>query len=289
MRFSISSLFSTSAFLLLFSLFGWGQSEITGRITDKSNGEPIPYVNIGLVNGRSGTVTDINGNFRLKLPEKTDSVKIRFSVYSFEKQTYDLDVYTKQFGATDAKIELQPIYLEQDEVLVKAPELKDKVLGHQVHSSSARIMFDSDEFGSELTCFIKVKRTSYVKDFNVYLINNDYDSLKLRLNFYACNSRRSPKDSLLTKSIVFDAPSDYKGDFRVALEDEHIILRENTFASLELVGGVQRKKPGKENVMFGAKLGTGSYARFASQSRWMTIPMVVPGFHLNVRQVVKEY
>ena len=65
--------FSKSLLLLLFAMafssFAFGQRSISGTITDAETGEPLIGANILVVGTSSGTITDIDGNFELNLPE----------------------------------------------------------------------------------------------------------------------------------------------------------------------------------------------------------------------------
>ena len=46
----------------------FAQRTFEGTVLDAGTGKPIPYVNIGIVGGSTGTVTDMNGFFRLEFP-----------------------------------------------------------------------------------------------------------------------------------------------------------------------------------------------------------------------------
>ncbi len=61
---------------LLFSLFGtitmFAQIEIKGTVTTNEDGQPLPGTNITIKNGKSGTTTDFDGNYKLTVNSKTD-------------------------------------------------------------------------------------------------------------------------------------------------------------------------------------------------------------------------
>jgi TonB-linked SusC/RagA family outer membrane protein len=71
------------SFLVLFCLltnFAFGQS-ITGTVLDGETREPIPGVNIMIIGTSTGTITDVEGNFELKLPSETSKIQISFIGY----------------------------------------------------------------------------------------------------------------------------------------------------------------------------------------------------------------
>ena len=66
--------------LLIFSavVMAQGKKTITGVVTD-TNGEPIVGANVVVQNNHSiGAITDIDGNFRLSLPQETKALVVSF-------------------------------------------------------------------------------------------------------------------------------------------------------------------------------------------------------------------
>ena len=53
------------------------EKTITGTITDEQ-GVPLPGVNVTVKNTTIGTITDLDGNFELTVPENTEAVVISF-------------------------------------------------------------------------------------------------------------------------------------------------------------------------------------------------------------------
>lgn len=57
-----------TSFALLFSVGLYGQSQVSGNVTDET-GEPLPGVNILVRGTTQGTITDIKGNYTIEVPE----------------------------------------------------------------------------------------------------------------------------------------------------------------------------------------------------------------------------
>ncbi|MDT0675398.1 SusC/RagA family TonB-linked outer membrane protein [Autumnicola musiva] len=71
--------------LLLFSVQVWAQQrEIAGTVVDEE-GVPLPGVNVLVKNTTTGTVTDFDGNFRLEVPDKDNTILV-FSSIGFAEQ-----------------------------------------------------------------------------------------------------------------------------------------------------------------------------------------------------------
>jgi TonB-linked SusC/RagA family outer membrane protein len=58
---------------------------ITGNVKD-DNGQPLPGVSVALTGTSTGTVTDINGNYKLSVPDNAASGSLTFSFIGFAKQ-----------------------------------------------------------------------------------------------------------------------------------------------------------------------------------------------------------
>lgn len=66
------------------------QTTVTGSITDKQNGERLPYANVLLAGSPSGTGTDGQGNFSLVIPDsaKTITLLVSYSGYKTDSILY---------------------------------------------------------------------------------------------------------------------------------------------------------------------------------------------------------
>lgn len=96
---------------------------LTGTITDKADGKPIPGATVSIPDLRMGTVTDGNGKYKLsQLPRGTYLVQVSYLGYAPSNQKID-------FSTTSAlDIQLQSSTIETGEVIItgvsKATEIK---------------------------------------------------------------------------------------------------------------------------------------------------------------------
>jgi len=72
-------------FLILMSLLPFGliyaQSTIKGKVTDKTTNETLPGANIMVVGTTNGTVSDLDGNYTLQIPEGNRAIQVKFVGY----------------------------------------------------------------------------------------------------------------------------------------------------------------------------------------------------------------
>lgn len=96
---------------------------LTGTITDKADGKPIPGATVSIPDLRIGTVSDVNGKFTLgQLPKGVYLVQVSFVGYATSNQRVDLAKTTK------LDVVLQASAIEASEVVItgvsKATEIK---------------------------------------------------------------------------------------------------------------------------------------------------------------------
>ena len=84
---------------------------ISGKVMDAATQQPLPYVNIGVLNKNLGTVSDEYGDFSLKLNPELLLDTLRFSMIGFGKKDFVVQDYLDQEKAEN-------IILLQEETLL---------------------------------------------------------------------------------------------------------------------------------------------------------------------------
>lgn len=264
------------------------QHTVSATVKSLSDHSPVIYANVGIVGANIGTVTNPEGFFKLSFNDSLMNHSLRISLYGFEPYLVSLKDALQLSEGGNWQIQLADHVLEQEEVTVRAPELKEKELGRRSDNGFITLGFASDQLGSEMGSVIQIKRKTYVEDFNFFIATNGYDSLVFRLNFFACNEKGVPTDSMVTQSVVFAWGAVQQGAVKIDLTEEHLILRQDVLMSLEIVGGMLTEGEfERRSVMFGGKMVGGTYARQTSQSMWEEVPMITPAFYINVSQETK--
>jgi len=103
-------------FLVTVSIILEAQQVITGRITDASDGIPVPGASIFITNSTIGTTSDKSGNYSLTYGG-TGSFEIAVSHIGFQAVFHEIDV-PQSFHQFDAALEIN----ELQEVVVSAPK-----------------------------------------------------------------------------------------------------------------------------------------------------------------------
>jgi TonB-dependent receptor len=107
---------SLLAFLLL-PIVSFGQTTLSGVITDKSSGEPLIGANVFVTGSSFGGVSDLYGKFRIvNIPE--GEYKVRISYISYTTQVKDISI--KKNADVNLAIQLSPEALQGEEVVITA-------------------------------------------------------------------------------------------------------------------------------------------------------------------------
>ena len=93
------------------------QYVIKGRITDASNGDPIPFASVGLLGINVGTTTDFQGQYTLKTKILSDSAFV--SYVGYKRKVKKLD---KQLAVQDIDFQVEPSQSALKEVIVYSGE-----------------------------------------------------------------------------------------------------------------------------------------------------------------------
>ena len=70
-----------TTFILFLSWMCLGQTRITGRVTDATSGDPLPFVTVSGVGVKVGTITDFDGYYALDAPSGMDSITVHYVGY----------------------------------------------------------------------------------------------------------------------------------------------------------------------------------------------------------------
>lgn len=101
-------------FLILFTLSGTVSAQtrtVTGRVTGKDDGQPLPGVSVIIKGTKTGTQTDPNGRFSVSIPSNNATLVFSFLGYS-----------TQEVAATgNVNIALVPVQNQLNEVVISVP------------------------------------------------------------------------------------------------------------------------------------------------------------------------
>ena len=75
-------IFTLLMLLLLFGAGTYAQQTITGKVTSAATGETLPAATVKILGTTNGTLTDIDGNYTIKVSSGNDVLEISYVGYA---------------------------------------------------------------------------------------------------------------------------------------------------------------------------------------------------------------
>jgi len=253
--------------LLCLPMFAWTQM-VSGRMMDNETGAALPYVNIGVLGGECGTVSNEQGYFHLDLTGLVPKSTVRFSYIGYEN--YDVEVVVlRSQGEHLGEVNLTPITLEMQEVLVYPREFKEKIVGNPNTPDMMRGGFTEDSLGYELGIRVKIrKRPTIVKSLTLHGVVTSYDTVFYRLNIYEMEDKLPGKNILKAPIYITLTDVEPLADIVLDLTEYHIVVRDDFVITMEYV-----KELGEGDLTFSTGILNGKiFYRETSQAPWYSAP-----------------
>ncbi len=269
------------------------QKDFKGRVVDENTKEPIPFVNIGIIEEGVGTVSDEEGLFHLFLePNRFESnTQILFSALGYETlyiSISDIKFVYNQYP----DIILKPSLVELNEVVVsnKGERFIADNIGYRNYGvKNYGYWKDNIALGGELATRIVAKNgLRRLNQFEFEVWHNPSDSLLLRVNIYEDDGTiGKPGTNLNTsgKNILTVVKKDDRM-VKVDLSPFDIYTKSDFIISLELL-----KVYGEEDLglILSATLnGYGSYRKYASQDKWEWLSDLNMAYYVKSQLMVSE-
>ena len=255
-------------FLLVFiPISGWSET-VSGRMVDGETGETLPYVNIGVLGGERGTVSNEQGYFHIDLTDLMPESTIRFSYIGYENHDATVEKLSG-LGGILGEVKLTPITLEMQPVLVYPRDFKEKVVGNPNPPRMVRAGFKEDSLGYEVGIRVKIKkRPTVLKTLTLHGVTTTYDSVFYRLNVYEMDDKQPGKNIL--KKPIYITLTDFEqlADITLDLTPHHIVVHDDFVITLEYV-----KELGEGDLQFSTGILNGKiFYRKTSQAPWHSAP-----------------
>lgn len=271
--------YSPYLLLLCFNIqFGICQVDLVGQVIDADTEEPLPYVNIGLVNQNIGTVTDEAGYFELEVPGNGYAdATLRFSMIGFEPQDFTLQEYRDQKILT-IPLKEKATALEEVVLTTKKNKYQTKILGNKTTSQLIYAAFTTNKLGNEMGFLVRGRKNPMIlKKFNVSLVENDYGPIRFRLNFYDLKDGL-PNETLLNENIIVETDIQ-SGIVSKDLTPYEIVIDQDFFVAIEWIEDLGPGKLFFSGGFFGSPL----IAREVSQGTWSKVGSASVGMNVEVR------
>ena len=266
--------FSILVTIILLGLPDCGFSQnISGRVVDSDTQMPLPYVNIGVVYGDRGTVSDEEGYFSLDLTGADSAATLRFSFIGYEP--HDMSV-SEARGQGEQKIRLHPKVLELKEVVVFAREYGEKIVGNPKPLKFAVAGFRNDSLGYEVGIRVKIRqRPTMLKQLRLHGLTTSYDTVFYRLNVYELEDGNPGKNILKEPIYITLTDNEKTRDRDIDLTPYHIMVQDDFVISLEYVRDMGEGSLTLNTGMLSGK----TFFRRTSQGKWYSAPL---GYGMSV-------
>ena len=245
----------------------------SGQLFNIDSGQPIPFVNIGIIGKNTGTVSDVEGRFNIELNSIFDNDTLCISSIGYENIKQLVSDFKDEIGDIDlVKIALSPKVYQLNEVIIRPINTKIYTIGNFCGPNSTYgNAFYSKNLGTEVGVIIKLPRNknkAYLKNFRFYVGHFTFDKFPVRLNIYNLKNGL-PYENIFTEPIFLEITS--AGEYIIDLVDYNISTNGDFFISLEYYRIPDQTKG---ELIFCAvhnrKMNKGNgYYRLTSQGNWM--------------------
>jgi len=219
----------------MFFLFAmaYGQEVlIEGHVYDSRSKEPIPYVNLSILNTLKGTSTDDKGHFFVEVPEAFLGKQVHISALGYEDQ-----IITVENVKNAGQVFLKEAAFELEEVVI-SDELGNSEVLNPISSYSVTSGFTSSSTPWVLALYFpnigaKQKMVEKVMIYFQQTPGARTDAI-FRLRIYDVDSvTGAPGNDLLRESLILNTPAD-KAHVSADLSDYQILApRSGIYIGLE--------------------------------------------------------
>lgn len=255
----------------------FAQNTFSGIVADRESKQALAYVNIGVLNQNSGTVSDLNGFFSLNTLTSQEGETLKFSMIGYESYSKKVSTFLSLHNYGDT-IYLTPEVFELSEIVLSEKKWRRKTLGNKTKSKYVSTGFTNNELGNEIGVIIPIKDSPTVlESFNFHVNENQYKPLVFRVNIYSLKNGL-PDNSLIYENIIVKT-SQRNGMVNIDLRAYNVWVEEDLYIGLEWVQDL-----GNKSLLFSADRFSGSIVnRQTSQGKWKTIKGLGLGFHVDVK------
>jgi len=251
----MNNTYLTCILFLILNSIGFSQEIVLqGKITDINN-KTLPYVNIGIPKKNTGTVSNENGIYLLKIPAKIeDSDTVVFSYIGYKtikKPISELKILQ------DKSIQMEIEENQLAEIVLETKKFKYKKLGRTnkglgfMHFNyyKAREKEVDDRLSKEIGMNFKLKKNCRLEKFNFAISTNEFKKLKLRVNIYNLINGE-PQDLLIMDNIIIKLDDEKTGWQSIDLKPYDIYLKEEVDEFLVTLQWVESEKSESDSKFF---------------------------------------
>lgn len=218
----------TLFFTIALTTIAQAQVPINRQIID-SNGDPVPYVNVGVLGTMNGTVSDEDGWFRLTIDSPSQEDTLVVSAIGFKRWKAS----TLSVAASQGPITIETEVYELGEIVVRPKKLKKKKYG-QLKGSKNIFRATVNKRGYEEAILVKPKKFPFrVKSAHLQIDGSRLKQSSFRIRFYAVDEETGAPGEELTAENYILTSKKKKGTVKLDLEEESIWFDNPVYVSFE--------------------------------------------------------
>jgi len=214
---------------------------IQGVAKDKSNGEAIAYLSLGIEGTRVGTLTEKSGQFKLTIPDSLRNRKLTLYGLGYDRLDLPLSSF---FGRGAQEILMQPLSTNLDQVTLDRNgsasyieeeflTAKRKVMQRAYRSLSPK---NPEHSGTTIASRISVTQPHWVVSASVFVAETTTDSLKFRVRIFDIDKETGLPGNDLFQNPAVHSFAGQKGWVTIGLEDHYLFLdKSEYFLGFELI------------------------------------------------------
>lgn len=241
--------------------------ELQGTVLG-DNREPIPYVSIGIIGKNNGTISNLDGSFKIDLSNTNDTDILRFSSIGFETKDYTIS----KINNYPIEIILREKTYVLNEVVIRNGINTYEFGNKKIHNGAWG--FGSMKHGFEIAQLFRNKKTIILDKFGFHLRSCGYDSLLFRINIYTNN--KGKVGEIINKAPIYVQTDKDSGWISKKLAKYKIFIKSDFFVAVEGIKGWNSMiKPTLEDVDVALSGNTWipipiakTYFRFSSHAKW---------------------
>ena len=215
---------------------------VKGRIVSEE-GAAVEYATIGIPGTKNGTLSGIDGEFELTLPQGCNDT-IAVSHVSYGDVKLPAALYRNNGEALI--VTMQPREL-QELTVYNGKRKKAKLAGRGMRFAGAVTAWTAEKTGYEIGSIIDVKHAFEVEEFVFSTIRNSVENARLSVNIYSIDETESSFINVMHHPVYVDIPiSDKKSEHVITANESISLFPGRYYVALKFVDGKkQTTKDGK--------------------------------------------
>lgn len=267
------------------SLFTFGQQkELTGFVIDSIN-KPIEYANIGILNKPSGTVSSLEGKFKITISEDQQNDTIRISCLGYKSK----DLLIKNLTENNINIKLETFTEKLEEVIITSNKLTTYTDGKLKTNTKNQCIFANPDLknlnlGSEIGRKFKLgkEKASKLSSFKFFIKDNNFDSVKFRINIYTILNNK-PDKKINNENIFASAGKNFTDWIEVDLMPFNIVIQDDVIITVEWIEHSENGNKLNLPIII-PSFGSTHFYKFGSQNSWQRYGNLSSSMYLTYEQ-----